>query len=299
MQKLIYTILYHPFINRILRNLIYLGKWVIPQKFWLHPSGTLNLTVNTQIKFKISVNQTSYIARELFYEKCEHYEYTNLFTKLIPKVKDFLDVGASFGYYSVIGAKINPDLHVHAFEPAEGPFFYLQKNIAINGLNKQIQPHDIALSHQSGEAMFLSIQNPKYPDIPNLSGEHNLGTKTHLKHKSNPVQTQTLDQFVLETKLENIDLIKIDTEGTEHHILKHAKESIHRFQPIIICEVLFNTIEKELEELMLKYNYYIYKVKGNFLQKAEQLQRDKDDGIRNCFFVPPSKLHLIEDLVKD
>ncbi len=45
---------------------------------------------------------------------------------------------------------------------------------------------------------------------------------------------------------EELDLIKLDTEGTEHLILKHANIILEKFKPIVICETLYNTIEPEL-----------------------------------------------------
>ena len=40
------------------------------------------------------------------------------------------------------------------------------------------------------------------------------------------VQTQTLDNFCLSQKIENIDVLKIDTEGNEVNVLKGAKKTI-------------------------------------------------------------------------
>ena len=133
------------------------------------------------------------------------------------------------------------------------------------------------------------------PNIYNLSGEHNIGTKQHLKSFKTKIESDTIDNFVQQNNIENLDLIKIDTEGCEHLILKKASETISKFKPIIICELLFNKIEKELEEVMLEHDYEFYNHTNKGLEKSKSLQRDFDNGIRNCFFIHPSKKDLIKE----
>lgn len=295
-MNFIYRVLYHPSVNRLLIHLVRYCKQLIPEQFWLHPTGQLKLPLPNQQNIQLYTNQTSFLTKELFYKGCLSFEYTPFFIKLITKVDVFFDIGSNMGYYSILGVHYQPKLQVHAFEPAEGPYTYLKKNILLNKAEKNIASHQLALSNNKGTATFYLLNNPKYPGVYNLSGEHNLQTKAHLRHQEIKVQTNTLDNFIIENKINQIDLIKIDTEGNEHHILAHALDSIAKFQPIIICEVLYNTIEKELDVLVKKMNYHIYHVTNKRLQKTTTLQRNEDNGIRNCFFVPTSKIHLIESL---
>lgn len=297
MLKIIYQLLYHPKINHFLIYCIKFLRVVIPERFWLHPTGKLKLTLQNNQYIQLQTNQTSFLTKELFYKGCLSFEYTPYFIKLIAKVDVFFDIGANMGYYSIVGATIQQNLKVHAFEPAEGPNYFLLQNIQLNHLEARITPHQLALSSKLGTATFHLLDNPKYPSIYNLSGEHNLETKTHLRHKKVQVKTSTLDYFVHENNLSKLDLIKIDTEGNEHHILQHGLETILKLKPIIICEVLYNTIENELDELVKQIDYFIYQVKKDGLRLVSSLKRNYDDGVRNCFFVPPSKIHLIEDLL--
>ena len=92
-------------------------------------------------------------------------------------------------------------------------------------------------------------------------------------------------------------MIKIDTEGTEIDILNSGKDCIVKFQPIIICETLFNTIENELDTFFKELNYEFYNHTPNGLIKVETIKRSYDDGIRNCFFVPISKIDLISEFI--
>src|SRR5690606_37432622 len=111
------------------------------------------------------------------------------------------------------------------------------------------------------------------------------------------VKTLTLDKYVQLSKEQNIDLIKMDTEGTEHLILGKAAYVLSEWKPVIICETLFNTTESELQKIMASYGYNFFNHVGNGLEKVNTLLREKDNGVRNCFFVHPSKFHLIEEFV--
>jgi FkbM family methyltransferase len=296
-MRLIYSIIYNPAINWLLRNISYILSPVLSEKIKIHPSGTIKIKVESHNPIKIKANQTSYVARQLFWNGSQNYEYTPIFIKLIKKVDTFFDIGSSIGYYSILGATVNDRLSVQAFEPSTGSMFYLTENVRINQLGERIKLNALALSDKSGKIDFYEIRNRKYPSIFNLSGEHNVGTKPNLISGKTSIESDTLDNFVKNHVVKNVDLIKLDTEGCEDAILLQAKETIDKYKPIIICEVLFNRIEATLEKIMLGHNYEFYNHIGDQLQKAEKLTRTEDDGIRNCFFVHPSKKHLIEEFV--
>ena len=83
---------------------------------------------------------------------------------------------------------------------------------------------------------------------------------------------------------DTVDLIKLDTEGTEHLILRGAEELLHRHQPILICETLFNVIEGDLERIMKQYNYRFFNYMDGRLYETDTLIRKADNGVRDCFF---------------
>ena len=99
----------------------------------IHPSGTIKFKLDAltqEIKFK--TNQTNYLTKILFWERKRGFEYTSIFIELIKDLDVFIDVGANIGYYSILGAKMNPNLKVFSFEPSIGPMIYLSENIKIN-----------------------------------------------------------------------------------------------------------------------------------------------------------------------
>ena len=297
-RQTIYKLIYNSNLNYILRSINYSFKSVLPKRLRIPPSGIMTIFTETGA-FKMATNQTSYLTQLLFWNGYKSFEYSELFERLSKDVDTFLDIGANIGYYSLLGISSNPNLTAYAFEPALGPKYFLKKNIAINNVHSQLKHVDVALSNQNGHIEFYEVANKKYTYLDyNLAGEGNAGTKTESRHfVKNEVASQTLDHFVSKQQLRSIDLIKMDTEGTEVDIIKSGIDAIKTYQPIIICETLFNTIEDELEAIFQSLDYHMYNHTEDGLVKVESIKRVTDDGVRNCFFVPESKLELISKFV--
>ncbi len=299
MKQAAYKIIYNAKVNLVLRNL---NKWllpVLPPKIKLPPSGIMKIRNREGRIMKFKTNQTNYLTKLIFWEGgYEKFEYTDIFVKLIKKVSSFYDIGANIGYYSLIAAMENKDIQVVGFEPATGPLFYFRENVRINNF-KNIRVESLALSHKEGEIEFYEIKNKKYKYLEhNLAGESNAGSNTSGRNfVVNKVKTSTLDNYVKTNFVRSIDLIKMDTEGTENLILEKAGLVLGEMKPIIICETLFNTIEPELEKIMKAYGYEFYNHIETGLQKQDSIIRKVNNGVSNCFFVHPGKFHLIEEFV--
>ena len=299
MKQLIYKVIYNKHVNKILRNLNRILKPILPEKIKLPPSGIIRFKNNLGQVLNIKTNQTSYLTQLLYWEGYQNFEYTDIFIKLIKKINVFYDIGANIGYYSLLAEIENKNIKVIGFEPANGPLFYFRENIKINKF-KNIRVESLALSDKEGEITFYEIRNKKYTYLEhNLAGEGNSGSKTSGRNfVPISVKTTTLDKYVENAKEANIDLIKMDTEGTEHFILENSDNVLKLMKPIIICETLFNTIELELEKLMISYGYEFYNHTEMGLKKVNTIVREEDNGVSNCFFVHPTKFDLIKEFVK-
>ena len=299
MMQAFYKVIYNPEINKVLRNINKPLQAILPGKIKIPPSGILSIQNSGGKKLKIKTNQTNYLTHLIFWEGYKNFEYTDIFIDLIRKVNVFYDIGANIGYYSLLAEMENSDIKVVGFEPAKGPLFFFRENVRINNFQK-IKIEEIALSEKEGEITFYEIKNKKYSYLEhNLAGESNAGSKTTDRNfVKTQVKTTTLDKYIIENKEEMIDLIKMDTEGTEHLIHENANIVLEKMKPIFICETLFNKIESKLETIFLKHGYEFYNHTEDGLKKVESLKRTTDNGVRNCFFVHPSKFHLIEEYVR-
>lgn len=297
-MQLVYKIIYYAPINKILRHINFALRNCVPKKIKIPPSGTLQLKTDSG-NIKITTNQTSYLTQLLFWKGYKNFEYSEIFEKLSKNISVFLDIGSNIGYYSLLAAKSNTNITAYAFEPAIGPKFYLKENIVLNKFKNQIEPINVALSNISGTIDFYEVENVKYKYLKyNLAGEGNAGTKTTSRNfVKNTVKAITLEEFVKSKRINKIDLIKIDTEGTEIDILNSGKNIIRQYEPIVICETLFNTIEDELDAFFNEFNYQFFNHTSQGLKKVDTIKRSEDNGIRNCFFVPKSKLGWISEFI--
>jgi FkbM family methyltransferase len=148
----------------------------------------------------------------------------------------FVDVGAHCGLYSILGALWNPDLRVVAFEPVPQIYRALTRNVALNGLEKQVSAHRFALADRSGAATFF---------LPSTESKDSESTGTLVadswqSRQHSPtiaLQTTRFDDFE-RTHPMKIDLVKIDVEDFEAGVLAGMERTIRRDRPFIICEIL-------------------------------------------------------------
>ncbi len=88
------------------------------------------------------------------------------------------------------------------------------------------------------------------------------------------VQTQTLDDFCLEKKINYIDVLKIDTEGNELNVLKGAKRLLEQNCINIIYTEISETKKKFLEKEKSVINFldaYNFKLKKKYQIKSFSL----------------------------
>lgn len=291
-DRIVFT---YPSVNWLLRNLN--KRLSILTSFRLRPFGVMRVRFRDGVSFRMATNETSSVTKLLFWKGPDNYEYTRVFERLVPRCRVFLDVGANTGYYALLASVRNPRIAVHAFEPATAPHHYLVRNIAINRL-ENVTAYQIALSNQEGEIEFFEIDNPsRYHSKYNLAGTGTLKGEDVADQLfvSRKVRTTTLDSWIAAEGISDIDLIKLDTEGTENLILEGAGKMLREQQPIIICEILFGVIEDKLERIMRQYDYQFYNYRDGKLYKTERLIREADNGFRDCFFVPVAKLDWVRD----
>jgi FkbM family methyltransferase len=293
MRRILYKIIYHPKINRVLLRVSKkLGP--LPKRWQLVPVGRITLPIaGHPIVFES--NQTCNLVRLLYWEGTQAFEYVDLFADLASRVRGFIDVGSNVGFYSLLAARCNPAVRILALEPASGPLHYLRLNIAANGMEKRIGVMPVAASRQAGVLRFNEVRNAKYPDL-----EHHLnGDGGFIPHSATQnsrvveVSTDTLDHVLALRDFGPVDLVKIDTEGTEDDVLAGFAEHLDRDRPIIICEMLFGRIEAKLEAIMGPRGYLYFSHRPDGLHRRERLVRATDDGVQNIFFVHPDKLELI------
>jgi len=121
----------------------------------------------------------------------------------------FLDVGAAWGYYTLLAAK--RVRNVISFKPKAGERAVLLENIERNELKN-----------------VTIIEKPLFSRVA-----RGFMRKDRLRlHPDGDYVTVTLDSLCLSP-----DAIKIDTEGAELDILMGAEETLRTYKPILVVEI--------------------------------------------------------------
>lgn len=127
-----------------------------------------------------------------------------------------VDVGANYGYFSCLWAGAKPDNKVIAFEASTLNLTPLKNNIKKNGLTQQITVIPNALGKEKGKMQFSFGGNDDQTGWGGLTISAN-------DKQDVEVEVDTLDAFALANGVDNIDVLKIDTEGADTWILFGAK----------------------------------------------------------------------------
>lgn len=149
------------------------------------------------------------------YEKPE----TNLLRGLFRSGMIFVDIGANIGYYTALAmGPLGPQGRIVAIEPDTENFGYLQRTVAANS-GSSVTCIQKAVADRTGSLeLYVSRDN---------RGDNRLYAND-LCDSSYSVEVSTLDALLQDCGIRNVDLIKMDVQGFEWHILRGMYETIHR-----------------------------------------------------------------------
>lgn len=191
-----------------------------------------------------------------------------------------LDVGAHLGAYTGWLAKmVKPNGSVLAFEPNPDAFAVLKRNF---GDNPAIQLYQLALGDKEDDHVQFEV-----PRLYGLLPEPALGSlKKFPKEAGFTVVLRTLDGLKLE--IGRLDFIKVDVEGSELLFLAGAKETILRYQPLIMFEE--NDMPRQFpwhQKLAHEINYRLYKLAPS--GELEEYKQGRPEDDINYYLVPAGR----------
>ena len=174
----------------------------------------------------------------------------------LPEGGVMLDVGAHIGYDSLkASVKVGPSGRVVAFEPNPNTLPTLRDNISASGAhNVIVQP--IACT-DSEQTLTLFDATPGGNSGSSSLSQQNAGPLT----RSYTVRGRPIDDVLGELGLTRVDVVKIDVEGAELVALRGAAQSLKRFHPKLIVEVVprqlanMGTSVEEVESFIASLGY--------------------------------------------
>lgn len=140
----------------------------------------------------------------------------------------FLDVGANLGYFSLLAAdRVGTAGKVIAVEPDPVNFQLLSRSVERNGFGAIIDAHAVALSDRSGAAcLYLSEDN---------QGDHRVFATDEPRRHVAIALRRGVDLIGSETA--RIDLVKVDTQGSEYAVVAGLMPLLSRCKPRLIVEL--------------------------------------------------------------
>ena len=221
----------------------------------LHRVGNVRLTLPNKRTLRLWSRGDDWVSNQVYWRGWDGYESETvpLFFRLATRAQVTFDVGAYVGFFTLLAAHANPGGRVYAFEPLPEVYERLRKNVDLNRLDRA-QCINTAVGQTDGMAEFFHVPD-ELPTSSSLSYEF-MCSADDLTVSTVPVTT--LDRFVEQNKIDRVDLVKIDTESTEPHVLRGMIKTLQRDRPFMVCEVLGRGSERELEEALqpIGYRYY-------------------------------------------
>jgi len=275
---------FYNILNKIINN--------IQKKIWINGQTVIYDGFKIRFPKNIGVPYSS----NIFWKDTNGFEPENYrVLKQLFLISDyFFDVGSNIGFYSVLSKKNNPQLKVIAFEPIESIFKKNKKFQAINSIESET--YNIALSYEKSQAEIL------LPDNNNDSEEETTATlrkdswQSRKPHQKHIIQTDTLDEVIAphKIKMKSNLLIKIDVEDFESFVLKGMVETIHKYNPIIICEILKRSgshKNKDLLKVVSELNYALFAITSQGIFRVKDKDLSKERIFRDFMLIPEKSLN--------
>lgn len=164
------------------------------------------------------------------------------------------DVGANKGQSIERFKKIFSKSTIHAFEPIKKEFDFLtnkygkNKDIIINNfaLGEKQYKKSLNISKRSGVSSFNKF-NLDHEWIKVRSEQYNTSISGFLEGKQS-VNVESLDNYCVNNNINNIDILKVDTQGYEDLVLAGAVKTLNKnFIKSVELEIIFDdTYDKYL-----------------------------------------------------
>ena len=189
-----------------------------------------------------------------------------------------IDIGAHFGYFTLLFSALAREGHVYSFEPSNNNYALLEANTR----KKNITIDHRAVSRQNGSISFF--------EFPVLFSESNSIYADQYQNeqwfkdsgfKEITVECITLDSYC---KTHSImpDFIKIDVEGAEHDVISGAQNILRQSNPVIamefVCPERGNKNHHTAQDLLHQMGYTSYVIRDDgSLREIKDINKYLDD----------------------
>jgi len=211
-----------------------------------------------------------YLKREIFTNDCYYFD-TEMKEPLI------IDVGAYIGLSVLYFKKLYPNSKIVAFEPNPLAFETLKENLFLNNI-KNVELHQAGILNKDGQKV-LYIDNTELERY-SVASFNKDAWNSEVVSKKVKVKIEKLSKYLNK----DIDMLKLDVEGSEQVILNSIKGHFNNIKNIIFefHPTPNQDLDKIIDLLSNKYHLEIY-YEGKLLKRN----------------IPKDKLLTIKAICKD
>lgn len=203
------------------------------------------------------------------------------------------DVGSNVGDWTILAENAFPNAKIHAFEPMPAIFEKLKQN---SKGHQRISINNFGLSDESQKVEFNF-----FPDRTIFTSQYDIELK-NTKVEKVLCELRNGKDYCQEANIQNIDFLKIDTEGGEPNVLAGFTEMLQT-KKIRLVQFEYSTINittkyllKDFHSFFAQYGYVVGKVYSKTVEfKPYNIEMEDFIGL-NYLAVHKSDKELIEEL---
>lgn len=182
--------------------------------------------------------------------------------------KTAIDIGANIGAFSIFAVAMGAE-RVIAYEPDSENYPQLQKNLDLNNMLDKVETHQLGVLDKGGHHKLFHGQGASF-----VNGIKNLTARAQANLDSGKITDETIEVISLasvfaDNKIANVDVMKIDVEGSEYKIIEGTTPEIlakAKFITIEFHSTEASTFGAMIAKLSLTHNLHIighYDIGGN------------------------------------
>ncbi len=205
---------------------------------------------------------------------------TEYIAKLVKKDMVVLDIGANYGYYSVLMAQLVGANQGKVISFEANPYLcqLFQDSIKINGFNSRVSVNNVALSNETSDAAAFFVP-PNAPMNGHLISSREKRYGNNIPEGCIDVKTTTLDDLIPAGT--QIDFAKVDIEGAEFQFWQGAHR-VRKDNPNMSFLLEFNAARYENPEvfidMILEEGYTIQRL----YKDAKIVQISREDALEQA-----------------
>lgn len=183
------------------------------------------------------------------------------------------DIGACDGSTIKEFKLIFPDSHIYSFEPFSDSF---NNSEIVSNTYKNVKVYQLAMSNTNGQKDFYVNKSKATNSLYKPKATSSFIDDHAVPEDCIKVATVTLDKFVTEHAIENIDILKLDVQGGELLVFEGARETLKNKKINIIYTEIWllegyegQPLYHDIASFLSSYGYHPFGIYNMHYRKSD------------------------------